>query len=189
MEYRLVRSKRKTLGIEIGPDAQITVRAPRYATKAEIEEVLAEKEAWILKNRRRILNRLEEENARGEGAANPYTDEELREMTRKARVLIPEKVRHFAPILGVTYGRITIRKQHARWGSCSSKGNLNFNCLLVLTPPEVQDYIVVHELAHRLEMNHSKRFYEIVSRVLPDYKLREQYLKNEGMSLMRRMPR
>ena len=189
MEYRLLRSKRKTLGIEIGPDAQITVRAPLRASMGEIEEVLREKEAWILKNRRRILNRIEEEEAKDPKASEPFSEEELRSLARKARVVVPERVRHYAPLLGVIYGRIAIRKQHSRWGSCSSKGNLNFNCLLMLTPPEVVDYIVVHELAHRIEMNHSKRFYEIVARILPDYKLREQYLKNEGASLMRRMPR
>ena len=69
---------------------------------------------------------------------------------------IPEKVRYYAPLVGVTYGRITIRNQRTRWGSCSSKGNLNFNCLLMLAPPEVLDSVVVHELCHRKEMNHSK---------------------------------
>ena len=72
----------------------------------------------------------------------------------------------------VSYGRISIREQKTRWGSCSSKGNLNFNWRLILAPEEVLDYVVVHELAHRREMNHSKAFYAIVESVLPDIELR-----------------
>ena len=80
----------------------------------------------------------------------------------------------------MTYGRITIREQKTRWGSCSSKGNLNFNWKLIRMPQEILDYVVVHELAHRMEMNHSPRFYRIVASVLPDYKIRERWLKAHG---------
>ncbi|MCR5503733.1 MAG: M48 family metallopeptidase [Lachnospiraceae bacterium] len=187
IEYRIVRSKRKTVGIEIGPDAAVTVRAPERVSLREIERILTEKEAWILKNRRRILNRLEEEAGRPPEETEKLTAEEVRQLKRKAMVVIPERVRYYAPILHVSYGRISIRTQHSRWGSCSSKGNLNFNCLLMLMPPEVVDYIVVHELAHRLEMNHSPRFYGIVAGILPNYREMEKYLKNEGAALMRRL--
>ena len=91
---------------------------------------------------------------------------------------------HYAPLVGVSYGRITIRCQRTRWGSCSSKGNLNFNCLLMLAPPEVLDCIVVHELCHRKEMNHSQRFYAEVLRVMPDYRERYKWLKENGHMLM-----
>ena len=95
-------------------------------------------------------------------------------------------MKYFAPQVGVSYGRITIRNQKTRWGSCSGKGNLNFNCLLMLTPPEVIDYVVVHELCHRKEMNHSKAFWDQVERILPDYKVSEAYLKKEGGAIMAR---
>ena len=91
--------------------------------------------------------------------------------------MIPERTAYFATLLHVTYGRITIRNQKTRWGSCSSKGNLNFNCLLMLTPDEIIDYIIVHELCHRIHMNHSKEFWAEVERVIPDYKERRKYLK------------
>lgn len=93
----------------------------------------------------------------------------------------------YAKQIGVTYGRITIRNQKTRWGSCSSKGNLNFNCLLMLTPPEVIDYVVVHELCHRKEMNHSGAFWAEVEKVLPDYKEQVKWLKENGAQIIGRM--
>ena len=98
--------------------------------------------------------------------------------------MFKRKVEYFAPIVGVSYGRITIRNQKTRWGSCSSKGNLNFNVALMRAPIEVLDYVVVHELCHRLYLNHSKDFWKEVERVLPDYRLREKWLKENGTRLM-----
>mgnify|MGYP002547163680 CR=1 FL=1 len=82
--------------------------------------------------------------------------------------------------MGVSYGRVSIRDQRTRWGSCSGKGNLNFNWKLSLVPDEILDYVVVHELAHRKEMNHSQRFWAEVERILPDYKARRKWLKEFG---------
>ena len=96
---------------------------------------------------------------------------------QKALQVLPEKVEHYARIIGVTYGRITIRNQKTRWGSCSSKGNLNFNCQLMRLPEELQDYVVVHELCHRKEMNHSSDFWKEVEYIMPDYQERRARLK------------
>ena len=115
------------------------------------------------------------------------TRQDIEELAREAVRVIPERVAYYAPKVGVTYGRITIRNQRSRWGSCSSKGNLNFNCLLMLAPREVLDSVIVHELCHRLEMNHSKRFYEHVLRVYPEYYRYHAWLKENGQALMRRM--
>ena len=100
-----------------------------------------------------------------------------------AKKVIPEKVAYYARLMNVTYGRISIRKQKTRWGSCSNKGNLNFNCLLMMMPPEVLDYVIVHELSHRLEMNHSKRFWAQVEKVIPDYKTQKTWLKEHGIEI------
>ncbi len=117
------------------------------------------------------------------------TELEIRRLTDEARSYIPHRVTHYADLLGVHPGRITIRCQKTRWGSCSAKGNLNFNCLLMLTPPEVIDSVVVHEVCHLLEMNHSKRFYEHVYRVYPEYKEHHGWLKKHGPELMARVRR
>lgn len=108
------------------------------------------------------------------------SQEEIKELADRAREVFPPKVAYYAQQIGVTYGRITIRNQKTRWGSCSGKGNLNFNCLLMLAPEEVQDYVVVHELCHRKEMNHSHRFWREVEKIMPDYKVHRKWLKEHG---------
>ena len=100
---------------------------------------------------------------------------------------IPDRVRHYSGLLGVQVRRITIRNQRTRWGSCSAQGNLNFNCLLMLTPPEVIDSVVVHELCHLIEMNHSERFYQEVLRVFPEYDRWHGWLKEHQTELMARL--
>ena len=92
-----------------------------------------------------------------------------------------------APLVGVSIHRVTIRCQRTRWGSCSAKGNINLNCLLMICPEEVRDYVVVHELCHRREMNHSPRFWAEVERVMPDYRRHRRWLKEEGSALMGRL--
>ena len=116
-----------------------------------------------------------------------FSVEEINDLANKALQYIPERVKYFAPIVGVNYSRITIRNQKTKWGSCSSKGGLNFNCLLMLAPPEVIDYVVVHELCHRKEMNHSQAFWAEVEKVLPNYKSAKKWLKDNGSELMSRM--
>ena len=183
MKYQLVRSSRKTIGIQV-KDGKVIVRAPLRARQEDIDRFVAKSEAWI----RRHLQ--EQEEKRRQEAAHPVermTGEQIEALAQRAAEVIPRRVAHYAPLVGVTYGKITIRNQRSRWGSCSAKGNLNFNCLLCLAPPEVLDSVVVHELCHRLEMNHSKRFYENVLRVYPDYYRHHAWLKEHGPELMRRM--
>lgn len=94
-----------------------------------------------------------------------------------ARQELTRKVEHYAAVMKVTVGEIRIREQKTRWGSCSSRGNLNFNWKLILMPERIQEYLVVHELAHRKEMNHSDRFWKIVENHLPDYQKRQKELR------------
>ena len=178
----VVRSRRKTVSAEIDRDLSVLVRAPLRLSEKDIKEFLRKNEDWIRKHRDRMRERLEEAER-----IPKLTSEELRALADEAMADIPPRVKGFAEMMGVSYGRITIRNQKTRWGSCSAKGNLNFNCLLMLTPPEVMDYVVVHELCHRKEMNHSPRFWAEVERILPDYKVRRKWLKDHGNSLIARM--
>lgn len=98
-------------------------------------------------------------------------------------------MKYYAPKIGVTYNIITIRCQRTRWGSCSSKGNLNFNCLLALFPNEVIDSVVVHELCHRKHMNHSPQFYAEIEKVFPEYKRYHTWLNDNGGVYMGRLPK
>ena len=181
MEVTIIRSNRKTVAIRVNADLSVTMKVPLWASKREVEKILREKESWIIKHQTEIIRRKTEYEA----ICGPkLTDADIRELANRARVYIPERVAYYAPIVGVKYGRITIRNQKTRWGSCSSKGNLNFNCLLMLAPKEVLDYVVVHELCHRKEMNHSAAFWNEVAKVIPNYKQSVKWLKTEGRMLI-----
>jgi len=176
-EYKLIRSSRKTISLRITPAGEIEVRCPNRMRRADVDAFVRSKRNWIearLSNIPPALPKL--------------TEGELEELRRRAKETIPERVAHFAPLIGVSYGSITVRSQKTRWGSCSSRGNLNFNCLLMLTSPEVLDYVVLHELCHRKELNHSARFWAQVERVMPDYRLRRKWLKDHGSALIGRLP-
>ena len=182
MEFEVIRSNRKSMAVEIKLN-KLIIRAPMQATNEDINTFMLKSKAWIEKH-------LAKAQAQQQAVASTkkLTMDEIRKLADKALEIIPERVRYYAPLVGVTYGRITIRNQRSKWGSCSSKGNLNFNCLLMLAPPEVIDSVVVHELCHRKEMNHSDRFYAEVLRVFPDYHKWDKWLKDNGSILMNLMP-
>ena len=149
----------------------------------DIYKFIESKKAWIEKH---LAVMSEQEKAFDR--IKPLTQEELKELAEKAKIIIPERVKCYAPKIGVTYNRITVRCQRTRWGSCSSKGNLNFNCLLILFPVEIMDSIVVHELCHRKYMNHSPQFYAEIEKVFPDYKKCNKWLKDNGSVYLNRLP-
>lgn len=181
MKVTVIRSNRKTVAIQVNSDLSVTVRAPRSVSEKDIEEILKKKEAWISKH----IEKIKETKERFEAEpTEKLTREKVIALADEALKVIPERVEYFAKVIGVTYGKITVRNQKTRWGSCSSKGNLNFNCLLMLAPPEVLDYVVVHELCHRKQMNHSKAFWSEVEKVLPDYKEARKWLKEEGSQMI-----
>lgn len=178
MEYELIRSKRKTLAIQIR-QGRLIVRAPMRATKQQIDSFVLQHRQWIEAHLAKAQERQKEADS-----IPHLTSKDMKALAEKARQVIPKRVAYYAPKVGVTYGRITIRNQRTRWGSCSAKGNLNFNCLLMLAPAEVIDSVVVHELCHRKEMNHSDRFYAEVYRVFPEYRKWHQWLKENGSILL-----
>ncbi len=178
MEFEVVRSSRKSMAVEIKVN-KLIIRAPLQATDEDVNRFMLQNKKWIETH---LAKTMERERVREN--RHKLTREELVALADRALQVIPERVAHYAPLIGVTYGRITIRNQRSRWGSCSSKGNLNFNCLLMLTPPEVIDSVVVHELCHRKEMNHSDKFYAEVLRVFPSYWEQDKWLKENGEILM-----
>ena len=179
MEYSVIRSRRRTFSIQVTTRG-VVIRAPLFASKKSIASFAEKYADWA----RRRAEKLEGLVAEAEKA--PLTKDDLERLAWEAMRVIPERARHFAGKIGVSYGRITVRCQRTRWGSCSAKGDLNFNCLLMLMPPEVIDSIVVHELCHRIHLNHSKAFYAEVLRVYPDYYKWNKWLKDNGGAIMRR---
>lgn len=176
MTYRLIRSTRRTVAIQIKADGEVVVRAPARMSSAAIEQFVSARRDWIEKHLPKQRDTLPQ-----------FTEEELQVLRQQAKMVIPDRVAHYASQIGVTYGSVTIRSQRTRWGSCSSNENLSFNCLLMLAPASVQDYVVVHELCHRKQMNHASGFWEEVARILPDYQERRHWLKENGYRLIGRL--
>ena len=178
MQYRIIRSDRKTVALQV-KSGEVIVRAPRAMRQDEIAAFVARHEDWI---RKKLVTFGEKQSG------SPITEEGIRLLTDRARAVIPPRVAYYASLVGVDYNRVTIRHQKTKWGSCSGKKNLNFNCLLLLAPTEVMDSVIVHELCHLKHMNHSKAFYNEVLRVCPDYKKHDRWLKQNGGAIIRRMP-
>ena len=178
LNIQLIRCRRRSVGIRITDEGNIVVRAPLRMPEREIRQVLESKRSWIEKTLAKVRSRK---------SLPKFTEEELNALAKQAKKELPPRVAARARQVGVTYGRIAVRKQKTLWGSCSSKGNLNFNCLLMLCPEDVRDYVIVHELCHRKELNHSARFWAEVERVLPDYKTSLRWLKKEGQDIIARM--
>ena len=174
MEYTVIRSRRKTVAIQITPAGEVLVRCPKFMLPGEVRRFVQSK-----------ASRIEAHLSRLPAPQPKLTEAELRALATQAKEDLPKRAARFAPLVGVRYGRITIRSQKSRWGSCSAKGNLNFNCLLMLAPEAVRDYVVVHELCHRKVMNHSSLFWAEVARVLPDAKTSRKWLTDHGQEILR----
>ena len=168
--FSIVHSRRKTMAVQVTRDGRVVVRCPMRVSDQAAMAFAESHEEWIEKHYREVKERLEHQVS--------YTQKQVKEFRRMAAETLGERTAYWAGKMGVTYGRITIREQVTRWGSCSSKGNLNYNWKLILVPMELLDYVVVHELAHRREMNHSKQFWKIVEKELPDYRQRRKALKS-----------
>ena len=182
----IIRSSRKTLSLEMQPDGALIARAPYLMPAFLIRDFIRKNEARIEGWRRKLC--AAEKTAQRSGLPDAFTKEDIRRLAKDASGYIPERVKYYAEKAGISYGRVTIRAQRTRWGSCSAKGNLNFNCLLMLTPPEVIDSVVAHELCHRRHMDHSPAFYDEVRRLYPEYDKWNRWLKRNGQALLKRLP-
>lgn len=166
----VIYSKRKTLGLQVKSDGAVTVRVPYRVSDETVKLFIEKHTGWILQKRQRW-------RAQTEVPVTRLPEVVTEAGKRQIRQLIMQRVEYYADIMGIAYGRITMRNQKTRWGSCSSDGNLNFNCRLLFVPKELVDYVVVHELAHRRHMDHSPAFWQEVEKYMPDYKERRKQLK------------
>lgn len=168
--YELIRSRRKTLALEITKDCRVLVRAPLRLSQARIDSFVESHAAWITKH-------LEQQRQRATSAPPPPTAREIETLKAKARSILPEKVTHWSQIMGVSPTGLKITTAQKRYGSCSGKNSLCFSCFLMRCPEEAIDLVVVHELCHIREKNHGPRFYALLEQYLPDYKERKKLLK------------
>lgn len=182
LPYTLIRSSRKTCSISIDPDGQIKVRVPLRISEKEISHLLIDKRLWI------ITKYLEVQEQQKRRPASDLTDVQRTALERRyiaaAKDYFPKRAAYYAQFTGGSYSRITIRDQKTRWGSCSAKGTLSFNWRLMLAPPAILDYVVVHELCHLTYMNHSASFWKKVESVYPDYRNARKWLKEHGHELV-----
>jgi Predicted metal-dependent hydrolase len=167
--YKIIRSKRKTISLQINDDCEIVVRAPFGVSESEIEKMVSRNADWIEKHMPIAKSRKEREDR--------ITPELLHELSDRALVDIPPRVAKYAAIMGVEPTGIKITTARKRFGSCSGRNSLCFSCLLMLYPSEAVDSVVVHELAHIRHHNHSPAFYDFILSVMPDYRERERILK------------
>lgn len=171
IQYDLVRTDRKTVALYVRPDGRIEVRAPLRASKTYIDGFVKSKQDWIGKNTARLIQR---KSARK--VIKLTADEEI-QYRKKAKEYFTLKCIYFAALMGVRHGMVKINGAKTRWGSCNRKGDINFTYRLLFAPEDVIDYVVVHELAHTKEMNHSNNFWSVVAQTMPDYQERRKRLR------------
>ena len=169
---KVIRSARKTVSLEINENLEIILRCPKKISDIYIDRFIDEHALWIEKH-------LEIQKERCKRALLPPDDDEIITLKSQAKKILPEKVRHFAGIMAVNPTGVKITSAKKRLGSCSSNDSLCFSYLLMRYDEEVIDYVVIHELAHIIQHNHSKKFYDIVKKYCPEYKKTENKIRNK----------
>ncbi|MBR0349094.1 MAG: M48 family metallopeptidase [Clostridia bacterium] len=173
-EIKIIRSKRKTLSLEVKENGEVVLRAPFWCSGKTIDAFVNEKNDWL-------KSALERQKKISENKVQ-LDDKRIAELKRSAKILLPERVNYYSKIMGVEPTGIKITSAQKRFGSCSTKNSICFSYILMLYPQEAIDYVVVHELAHIRFHNHSKDFYGFIESVLPDYRNREKLLKGFFMN-------
>lgn len=173
IHVQVIRSVRKTIGLEVRGEDEVWARIPSRLSDQELMKFIEKHKKWIMEKTALGKKRKEEDPFAGVVPMEKLSEEELEKIKEK----IVSRVRHYCEVMGVTVEKITIRNQKTRWGSCSAKGNVNFNYRLCYLSEELLDYVVIHELAHRRYMDHSREFWAEVEKYCPDYKQRKKQLK------------
>ena len=167
--YELIRSRRKTLALEITKDCRVLVRAPLRLSQSRIDAFVESHADWIARH-------LEAQRQKAASAPPPPTTADIAALKVKARTVLPEKVAFWSQKMGVVPTGVKITAARKRYGSCSGKNSLCFSCFLMNCPEEAIDLVVVHELCHIKVRNHGPAFYALLGQYLPDYKERKKLL-------------
>ncbi|MGN1123793.1 MAG: M48 family metallopeptidase [Eubacterium sp.] len=170
MEYKLIRSKRKSLSLSVDDELDVVVRAPYFVTKGEIDAFVAKNTEWIALALDRKKKQLDKYN---------ISEEERNRLKALANEVLPHKVKYYSSLMKLYPTDVKITSAKKRFGSCSSKNSLCFSYYLMMYDDKAVDYVVVHELAHIKHHNHGKEFYRLIEKYLPDYKEREKMLKEK----------
>lgn len=170
-DYEVIKSKRKSVAIEITREGKIKIRVPKSFPEKQIQEIVNRKEAWIIKH-------LESQKKKYERYIK-NSDEREEEMRKKAAEILPLKIDYYSKLMGLEASGVKITGAKTRFGSCNAKNGLCFSWRLMLYPERAIDYVVVHELAHIKLRNHSKDFYLLIEEYMPDYKERIEILNGE----------
>ena len=171
MHYTLKRVQSKAIRIRVHADGRVVVTAPRRVSERAIEKFVDEKRVWIIDAQKKIA-------AKPKRLLQSVTPADYKKHKAAAMTLAAKRLAHFNAHYKLTYRRLTIRNSKTRWGSCSRTGSVSFSFAIALLPSVLADYIVVHELCHIKEFNHSPRFWKLVSETIPDYKECKRLLKS-----------
>jgi Predicted metal-dependent hydrolase len=171
IKYELIRTNRKTLAIYVRQDGKVEVRAPFRTSKAYIDDFVAKKQEWIEATQNKLLVRQDTKKT------VQLTESQEIQYKKQAKAYLQQKCRHFSAAMGLRHGEVRINSAKTRWGSCNRRGDINFTYRLLFAPEELIDYVVVHELAHLKEMNHSSKFWSVVEQTMPDYRTRRNKLR------------
>ena len=175
-EYTLKVCKRaKKVKLVVYCDGSFIVTTPRFVQQKTLEKFITEKSQWI-------LDKIKYFKSKKLAIFPKYTKAEYLKQKKTAQILVKQKIEQFNLIYNFKFNRISIKNQKTRWGSCSSKGNLNFNYKIIFLPEKIADYIVVHELCHLYEFNHSQKFWNLVAKTIPDYREIRKELKSYNFS-------
>ena len=169
-EYTLIRSKRKTISVEVTSDLEVIVRAPLFKSQRAIDDFLLCRGEWIEKS-------IEKQKQRKEKRLPEPTDEEIKDLKKRAKEYLPKRCGYFAEIMGLEPSNIKITSAKKRLGSCSYDNRICFSYRVMMYTPDIIDYVIIHELAHIKEHNHSKRFYSLVQHYCPEYRKIEKLIK------------
>jgi len=175
--YSTRRSKRaKKIRLVVQGDGAVYVVAPYRLGVRWVDRFIATKKKWILSKLKSLKKQVVT-------SSSHYSRTDYVMYKEAARKLVNERLQYFNSVYGYRFNRVSIKNQKTRWGSCSSNGNLNFNYKILFLPEKIRDYIIVHELCHLQELNHSKDFWNLVSVAFPDYKQVKNDLRKYSMSL------